>query len=320
VQRKYETNVGAPHAFGTLAARGSTPRLDGTGTVVSMIQAGPRIDGAGDVRVLGLDPATFAQFAFDGDHLVGVVDELSAGGPRVRALLVNAPAGTRAHVLTVGSARIPIQVVGIRASFPGERDPYRPLVVVDRTALPPLPQDTDRIEEVWTSDAAAPAALAALRRDGVAASYEVTPRTFLNSTRLRPVTWTFGYLRALAYLTGLVALTALTFAFTARTRRLALSYHLARRMGLTRAAHRRSLSAELTTLLAVSWAAGGALALAAVALVDVYPALPPPPDFPLPVSTIVASAVFAAVVAVVGAAALQRALDRIAPADLLRAP
>jgi putative ABC transport system permease protein len=324
VQRKYETNVGAQHAFGTLAERGSTPRLDGAGTVVSMIQAGPRIDGGGAVRVLGLDPAMFPRYAFDGDQLAAVVDELRGSGTRVRALLVNAPAGTRAHVLSIGTARIPIDVVGTRASFPGERDPYRPLLVVDRAALPTLPADTDRIEEIWTSDASAPAALAALRRDDVAASYEVSPRTFLNSTRLRPVTWIFGYLRALAYLTGLIALTALTFAFAARTRRLALSYHLARRMGLTRAAHRRSLSIELATLLAASWTAGAGLAVAAVALVyrlaDVYPALPPPPALPVPVGTIAASAAIAAGIALVGAAALQHSLDRIMPAALLRAP
>jgi putative ABC transport system permease protein len=323
VQRKYEINVGAPHAFGTLAERGSTPRLDGAGTVVSMIQAGPRIDGGGAVRVLGLDPETFPRFAFGGAQLAGALDELRGSGSRVRALLVNAPAGTRAHVLSIGAARIPIQVIATRASFPGERDPYRPLLVVDRAALPTLPADTDRIEEVWTSDAAAPAALAALRRDDVAASYEVSPRTFLNSTRLRPVTWIFGYLRALAYLTGLIALTALTFAFTARTRRLALSYHLARRMGLTRAAHRRSLSIELAALLTVSWTAGAGLAVTAVALVyrlaDVYPALPPPPAFPLPAGTIAVSAAVAAGIAVLGAAVLQRALDRLAPAALLRA-
>jgi len=323
VQRKYETNVGAQHAFGTLAQRGSTLQLDGAGTVVSLIQAGPRLDGVGAVRVLGLDPATFPRYAFDGDRLAGPVGEVRGGGPRVRALLVNAPAGTRARVLSIGSERIPVQVVGTRASFPGERDPYRPLLVVDRAALPALPVDTDRIEEVWTSNASAPAALAALRRDGVPASYEVSPRTFLNSTRLRPVTWIFGYLRALAYMTGLIALTALTFAFTARTRRLALSYHLARRMGLTRTAHRRSLSIELATLLTASWTAGAGLAVTAVALVyrlaDVYPALPPPPAFPLPVSTIVVSAAVAAGISLLGATALQRALDRLAPAAVLRA-
>jgi putative ABC transport system permease protein len=324
VQRKIETNVGAQHAFGTLAERGSTPRLDGAGTVVSMIQAGPRIDGAGAVRVLGLDPATFPRYAYGGDSLARLVGELRGGGPRVRAVLVNAPAGTQARVLVIGSRRIPVQVVATRASFPGERDPFQPLLAVDRAALPPLPADTDRVEEVWTSDASAPAALAALRRDGVSASYQVSPRTFLNSTRLRPVTWIFGYLRALAYLTGLIALTALTFAFTARTRRLALSYHLTRRMGLTRTAHRRSLSIELATLLTVSWTAGSGLAVAAVALVyrlaDVYPSVPPSPAFPLPAGTILVSAAVAATVAVLGAAALQRALDRLAPAALLRAP
>jgi len=54
-------------------------------------------------------------------------------------------------------------------------------------------------------------------------------------------------------------------------------------------------------------------------LADVYPALPPPPAFPLPVSTIVVSAAVAAGISLLGATALQRALDRLAPAAVLRA-
>ncbi|MEO8888032.1 MAG: hypothetical protein ABI301_01570, partial [Jatrophihabitantaceae bacterium] len=328
LQRKYETNVGAPYAFGTLAAPGSTPNLDGAGTVVSMIQTGAFIDDGEEVRVLGLDPDTFTRYAFEGAQLRGLLARLSPSGPTVDALLVNAPAHTtvtRVKILTTNqSATIPIRVVGTRASFPGERNPYAPLLVVNRAALPRnLPPYTDRAEEVWTSATSLTSALAALRRDGVEPNYEITPQSFLDNTGLRPVTWIFGYLRALAYLTALVAVPALAFAFTARTRRRALSYYLSRRMGLSRAGHRRSIAVELGGLLLLSWTTGVALAAGSVALVyrltDAYPGFPPPPAYPVPTATIIASAIAAATVGVVGTYLLQHQLDRIQPSQLLRA-
>lgn len=328
LHRKYETNVGAEHAFGTLAAPGSTPALHGTGTVVSMIQTGVYIDDGTEVRVVGVDPATFTEFAYQGSRLRDVLSRLSATGPTADALMVNAAPATVATRLDIRTpsrtATVAIRIVGTSASFPGERNPYAPLLVVNRAALPThLPPLTDRNEEVWTTTASAPAALAALRRDGVDPNYEITPNSFLDNTGLRPVTWIFGYLRALAYLTGLVAVTALAFAFTARTRRRALSYYLARRMGLSAASHRRSIALELGGLLVISWTAGVALAAAAVALVyrlaDAYPNSPPPPQYPVPTATIVATAAAATAVGIVGTQLLQHLLDRMRPDGLLRA-
>ncbi|MGI8762092.1 MAG: hypothetical protein ACR2LF_12520 [Jatrophihabitantaceae bacterium] len=328
LQRKYQTNVGAPYAFGTLAAPGSTPDLDGAGTVVSQIQTGAFINDGDQVRVIGVDPATFTRYAFQGAALHGLLSRLSPTGPTVDVLLVNAPHRTaisRVEIRTTNQdATIPIRIVGDMASFPGERNPYEPLLVVNRAALPRhLPPYTDRNEEVWTNPAAVSAALSALRHDGVDANYEITPTSFLDNTGLRPVTWIFGYLRALAYLTGLVAVTALAFAFTARTCRRALGYYLSRRMGLSKASHRRSIAVELGALLAISWTAGVALGAGAVALVfrltDAYPNFPPPPLYRVPTGTILTSAIAAATVGVIGTYLLQHLLDRIHPSELLRA-
>jgi hypothetical protein len=80
----------------------------------------------------------------------------------------------------------------------------------------------------------------------------------------------------------------------------------------------------LSTLLVASWVAGAGLALGAVALVyrlaDAYPAFPPPPSFPMPGPTLLASALAAVGTAAFACLVLQRLLDRIAPAELLRAP
>jgi putative ABC transport system permease protein len=325
VQRKYETDVGAPSAFGTLARRGSTPELYGAGTVVSMIQVDPRIDDGTQVRVLALDPSSFLRYAFEAEQLRAVVGELAGRNGPAKAILVNAPVGTVVSHVDIRGRRIPLHVIATRHVFPGLRDPYSPLLVVNRRAFPTtLPAYTDRMEEIWTDPAHEAAALAALARDHVDPLFQISPDTFLDNTGLRPVTWIFGYLRALAYLAGLVAVTALAFAFTARTRRWALSYYLSRRMGLTRAGHRRSIAVELGTLLTVSWVIGVSLAVGAVAMVyrltDAYPAFPPAPQFPMPSGAIVLSAMVSAVVALLATVLLQRVLDRIAPAELLRAP
>lgn len=324
VQRKYETNVGAPLAFGTLAAPGSTPDLHGNGTLVSMIQVDPHLPDGTQVRVLGLDPGSFGRYAFQAGELGHLIARLGTGTTALDALLVNAPQATSATAVDIRGERIALHVVGRSESFPGLRDPFEPLLVVNRAALPAqLPVFTDRMEELWTDPAHEGAALAALRAAGVDATFRVSPATFLDSTGLRPVTWLFGYLRALAYLTGAVAMTALAFAFTARTRRRALSYYLARRMGLSRAGHRRSIAVELGSLLALSWACGVGLAVGAVGLVyrltDAYPKFPPPPHFPLPVQTIAVSAALTLLVGLCGTALLQRLLDRVPPGDLLRA-
>ncbi|MGH8960786.1 MAG: hypothetical protein ACRDWT_06195 [Jatrophihabitantaceae bacterium] len=323
VRAKYGTNVGADFAFGTLAAPGSTPDVDGNGTIVSMIQADPHIDGGTAVQVMAIDPATFSSFAFNGAQLRGLTDRLTADAGPVAALLVNAPAGTPVTHVQIRSVSVPLHIVGTRSSFPGLRNPFAPLLVVNRNALPPLAPMTDRTEELWTTTTTVSAALGALTHDGVESNYEITTKTFLDNTGLRPVTWIFGYLQALAYLTGLVAFAGLTFAFTAQTRRRALSYRLARRMGLSRAGHRRSIAIELATLLVVSWTLGAGLAMGAVALVyrltDAYPRLPPAPDLPAPVVALAATGTALLGAAVLGTWALQRLLDRIGSADLLRA-
>ena len=106
VQRKYETNVGAPHAFGTLAAPGSTPRIGRTGTVVTMVQIDSTIDGGEQVRVLGLDPRTFTQLRLRRRRTRSPTCGCSrTPGPGVATLLVNAPAGTPATTLDIHGVR-----------------------------------------------------------------------------------------------------------------------------------------------------------------------------------------------------------------------
>lgn len=325
VRAKYETNVGADYAFGTLAEPGSTPELHGHGTVVSVFQndAATATETGLAIQVLGVDPTTFSRFAHQGSTVRALVTRLgSSGSGPTAALLVNAPASVAPSSLHLRDSSVAIRVIARRASFPGLRDGLEPMVVVDRDALAHVDRMAERVEELWTTKSQLPAALAALRSGGVDANYQISTTTFLDNSGLRPVTWIFNYLRSLAVLTGLVALTGLTLALATRTRHQALAYHLARRMGLGRGQHLRSLAVELSILVAVGCTIGGAVAAAAVALgyrlIDLYRDLPPPPTYPVPIATAAGIAIAAVAVVAAGVLCLQTLYDRSNPNTLLR--
>ncbi|MDQ2796605.1 MAG: hypothetical protein M3Y06_05500, partial [Actinomycetota bacterium] len=233
------------------------------------------------------------------------------------------PSGTRVRSLRVGDTTVDVTVAGARSTFPGLRDPYRPLVVMEARHLPVANALVDRSDELWTTTTNVTPALDRLRQQGVEANYAISPTTFLDSSGLRPVTWVFGYLRAIALLTGAVGVAGLGYAFASRTRRRAHAYHLARRMGMSSATHRRSIVVELGALIGSSWLAGTALAAGAVASVyrrtDAYPAFPPAPPFP-PITAPVAGTALAAVLAtLLGSWLLQRLVERSDPSSVLRA-
>ena len=324
VQAKNDINVGADDVFGTLARPGTTPDLHGHGTVVTFFQddvANTTLDGT-RIQVLGVDPATFTTFANGGSSIDALVDQLSVDEGRPTAVLVNAPSSLTVSAVRLRDTTVRVDVVDRVASFPGLRDAYEPMVVVDRRALSHVDKLAERVELLWTSrDQLAPA-LAALRADGVEVNYQITATTFLDNTGLRPITWIFDYLRALAYLIGVVALTGLTLALAARARQHALDYHLARRMGLTRMQNTRSLTIELGALVGFGCALGMATASGAVALVyrllDLYASLPPPPTYPVPTVAAAYALVAAVLFTAIGAITMQRWYDASNPAMLLR--
>lgn len=324
VRAKNDTNVGADVVFGTLARPGSTPDLHGHGTIVSFFQndvTNTTADGT-QLQVLGVDPATFTKFAHGGSSLGPLVDKLSVGHGTPTALLVNARSSLSVSAVHLRDSTVRVDVVDRVASFPGLRDGYDPMVVVDRRALHGVDPMAERVELLWTSNDQVRAALAALRADGVGANYQITTNTFLDNSGLRPITWIFDYLRALAYLVGVVALTGLTLALAARARQHALDYHMSRRMGLTRMQNTRSLTVELGALVGFGCALGVATASGAVALVykllDLYRSLPPPPTYPVPTVAVAYAVITAIVVTGIGAITVQRWYDRTKPATLLR--
>jgi putative ABC transport system permease protein len=144
----------------------------------------------------------------------------------------------------------------------------------------------------------------------------------LTAANFLGITWTFGYLSALAVFVGVIAIGGLLLYLEARSRSRVSGYVMARRMGLSRGAHLRSLVVELAGVAAAGLVLGAVLAAAAVAVVyrrlDVDLVRPPTPLLDVPWTAIGLTAAITLVVAALAAGYAQRAADRADPATVLR--
>jgi putative ABC transport system permease protein len=119
-----------------------------------------------------------------------------------------------------------------------------------------------------------------------------------------------------------VALIGLVLYLQSRQQSREIAYALARRMGMSRGTHRRSVAVELTGMLLGAFVVGTVLAAAATRLIyrklDLIPSLPPAPMYRIPVVALGEIALAAVVTAVVGAFAVQRRAQRANVAEVLR--
>jgi putative ABC transport system permease protein len=324
VTAKARTYAGTEHAVVLNAAPAQTLPVGGTGTQVSVIRDVKTVAGD-ETEVLGIDPATFLRFAYTdpavfGPDLPALVRRLD--GPGLPALAIRCPACGPQVRMTLGHSTLTATVVGTADLFPGIRVRDAALLVVPRPALKDIDPYSSRIEEIWTTSALLPAAIDAVTRAGRPPMREVSPTQFLGNTQLLPVTWTFGYLQALAVLIGLIGMAGLFLFLSARQRSTLISYVLLRRIGLSRRAHLGSLAGELAAVLAVGWLLGAAAAVGFAAavrgLLDVNPLYPPGSLLVLPVGVLAAGIGVLLVVAAAGALGTQRVADAAEPATLLR--
>ena len=134
--------------------------------------------------------------------------------------------------------------------------------------------------------------------------------------------WTFRLLSALGVLAGTVALVGLVLYAQARQRGRVVAYALTRRMGLSRAAHRRSVLWELAGLLGFAFLLGAGLAVVAAAAVlprhDPMPQLPPSLALELPGPVLGGTLGCVLLAALAGAVLVQRAADRAKVAEVMR--
>ncbi|WP_222192409.1 FtsX-like permease family protein [Modestobacter italicus] len=327
---KVGVQIGAAAAATTVTRFEVTPAIEAAGTyLVRYDGSAEAADDAGrtDVQVLAVDPDDFADTAFWDDSFADrSLPELLAAltGPEVDGRLPIVAAGLPAGDpnLRLGSTSVPAEVTATARVLPGRRSDD-PVVLVDAGRLPEITRNAGAAPaaELWTNDDLG-AGVDALADAGAQNIRLLTPEGVQESANFLGITWTFGYLSALAVFVGVIAVGGLLLYLEARSRTRVAGYVMARRLGLTRAAHLRSLLVELIGVAVAGVLLGGVLAAGAVALVyrrlDVDQVRPPTPLLDVPWPALGLSAVVVVVVAGLAALYAQRAADRADPATVLR--
>ncbi|MGY1809799.1 hypothetical protein ACI8AF_20730 [Blastococcus sp. SYSU D00669] len=326
---KVGVQIGAERSVVTVTRLPRDGATSAVGTVVDRYNGtaatpdGERVD----VQVLAVDPATFARSAFWEDSFADAsLDDLVAAlsGPevdgRVPVVAAGLPEGDAG--LRIGTSEVPAEVVDTARVLPGRRAAV-PLLLVSAERLPEIPRaaGADRVSELWTDAPRAEAVDAAIA-GGAISPRVVEPDDVFTTANFLGITWTFGYLSALAVFVGVIAVGGLLLYLEARSRTRVSGYVMARRLGLSEAAHLRSLVVELGGVAVAGLVLGSALAAVAVAVVyrrlDVDLLRPPTPLLDVPWLAVGLTGLAAVVVAVLAALYAQRAADRADPASVLR--
>jgi putative ABC transport system permease protein len=289
-----------------------------------------------NLDVIGLDPAHFEKAVYWDPAFADVPPrELlarlgrpysAAGDAAIPALLIGI-ATPRAPVLQLEGQRYPLEVVSSGTAFPG-RNLRKPLLVVPFEALraAALAKGSGFVGaeiHVWGKGGQA-ALLAALRAERLEAVPFGPPSTeqVLQAPAMLAVDWTLGPLAVFGGLAALLALAALVLYLQALARARTVSYLLARRMGLAPRAHLLATACEVLMLLGVAALLGGLLSLAASAVVlpvlDPLPQLAPPARLQIPVARLALATLCLPLVAWLAAWLIQRRLDRVNAAEVLR--
>jgi len=316
--------AGSNVSLSTVDTLHRTAALDKAGTIVTRYSNVTL--GNDDAEVLAINPATFAKSAywdnrFSGMSLPSLLKSLSQrrSDGRLPAIVLRY---TNAHStdLRMNSTNKTLDILPAPTAFPGQRDQYSDLIVVDAALLGPVDNMVEHFDELWSKGSAADTQ-AAMAKQGARVLFVNTPKT-IESGNYVAVTWTFGYLEALAALVGLIAIGGLLLYLATRQRSRTASYAMARRMGLSAASHLRSLLIELGLLLAAAWIVGAALAAVAVSLVyhriDLDPTRRPTPLLTIPTGALIGSAVAVVVVAVLAAMSAQRSANRADISEVMR--
>jgi putative ABC transport system permease protein len=164
--------------------------------------------------------------------------------------------------------------------------------------------------------------LASLVSARIRAGIVVSSGSVLDLSSFASVGWTFVYLQSLGILIGVIAVGGLLLFVTSRSRSRALSYVLARRMGLSRRTHALAVAIELGSLFAMGALVGAALAWVAVEIVNAHlnplPELPPAELVEVPWIALGAGASVAIGAWLLTTGWAQHVVDRSQASDLLR--
>jgi putative ABC transport system permease protein len=275
--------------------------------------AGTALPGEVQFDLLGVDPDTLADAAFWDERfadppLEELVGRLERRPPEGAVpILVAGVESFAPTTLEMNAQRFPVRVVGHAAAFPGMQS-RRPLVVVDAAAVAeaypgttnPLLTET-ATTELWIRGDPNRAEEALL--DPSMEVFQVlTADQVKDLPRVSTVIETFSVLDVLGVASAVLVVSALLMYLQARQRSQIVAYGLSTRMGMSPAAHRRSLAVEIASMLGAAFVLGTGLGIGAAMILagrlDPLPVVPPDPLFVVPTAAIVAA--FVALIAVTG--------------------
>jgi len=327
---KAHVAVGSDVAADLARATDEEPDLLVPSTSVRVVDEVGAAPGGTEMTLLAIRAETFGEAAFWDDGFGASLEDVLAGlageGAEVPVVVTGDSGDPTSLSLPGGS--LPVRVVRRMEAFPGMPS-VRPAVVVNvarlEAALDERGQTLASIggrQEVWARGDR-DEVLRALEANGNAWTFVRSVDEVRDTPAFQSLAWTFGFLEALGIGAGLIALVGLVLYLQTRQRAREISYALARRMGLSRGAHRRSVAIELAGMLVSAFVIGGVLALAAALLVygklDPLPSLPPDPVLRAPAAILGGAAAAIVVVAWVGARLVQRRADHANVAEVMRA-
>jgi putative ABC transport system permease protein len=301
-----------------------------TATKITRLPSALTLAGGAPVDVLAIHDEAFADAAYWNSQLgaaslQGLIDKLQTDSSSLPVVLAgNLPSNPR---LSVRDSPLSIDPVAQVEAFPGTS--AHPLVVALeprlRRAIEPLPTDLFALAgtttEYWIKGETRGITRALARLD--------PPLTFFTSAEqvrdvpsIAVVIDMLAVQRSLGLATGLLVIVITLTYLQMRQRRRVISYALARRMGLSSGAHRRTLVAEIGGVLAVSFVAGAILALLIAYLVvdeiDPLSTIPPGPIFAPPTPMIVGATAVLLVLSLVSGALTNRRAERTDVAEVMR--
>jgi hypothetical protein len=298
-------------------------------TRVVQIGEGARLPSGRPLDLLAIDPTTFASAVywnpgFSDVSLQELTERLTSTEGDLPVVLA-AGGDLAVREIAVGSASIPVRVVGRPRAFPGLYS-MNPLLVVDEQLL------LDRLDLPYNPLSGLGAELWA-RGDveGLQAAFAamdsppfviITARQVEDIPHVAAAIDTFVVVNALGVIAALLAFVGMVMYLQARQRSQVVSYALSTRMGMNHRQQRRSLVLELGAMLGVAFSVGLVLAFVAarftVPRLDPITAIPPAPLFVVPVSLGVASAVGTAALVWLGAALTNRRARDIDLGEVMR--
>lgn len=313
--------VGSDLAVSTFDDAVATPALDRVSTRVLRYQ--DVTVGGAPVQVIAIDLDTFARTAYwderFADQPLQELLNLLSGPDPLPAIAVGLPAGEQQ--LSFGSDQaVTVTVAATPRVFPGTHV-NAPLVIVDADRLGMVDAGADLRTEFWTRGPAAPVLEQLASQQVRVFTVFDRARVFLVANFLG-VSFTFGFLGALAAFIAVIGLASLLLYVETRQRSRTAAYIFARRMGLSRKHHASAIRRELGVLLFTGVLVGGVLAAVAVSLtyrrLDIDRLRPPAQLLTLPLLPYLFVLVGAAAVCLAVSGYAQRVTDRADESAVMR--